>query len=80
VTLRTGGEAERRRLPESTYRIEIETSTPGAWERHLRERGATTTRRDFDGDGVPSVVASFEGERAVHLVVHDVRLDLAVGR
>jgi hypothetical protein len=80
VTLRTDGEAARQRLPASGYRVGIETSTPAAWERHLRERGATTTRRDIDGDGVPSVVASFGGERAVHLVVHDVRLDLAVGR
>ncbi|MFD1597705.1 DUF7289 family protein [Halobellus rarus] len=80
VTLRTDGEAARQRLPTSSYRIAIETSTPAAWERHLRERGATTTRRDIDGDGTPSVVASFEGERTVHLVVHDVRLDLAVGR
>ena len=80
VTLRTDGEAARQRLPTSSYRIAIETSTPAAWERHLRERGATTTRRDVDGDGISSVVASFEGERTVHLVVHDVRLDLAVGR
>ncbi|MFD1684376.1 DUF7289 family protein [Halobellus litoreus] len=80
VTLETDGDAARQRLPIADYRLGIETSTPAAWERHLRDRGATTTRRDFDGDGVPSVVASFEGERAVHLVVHDVRLELAVGR
>jgi len=80
VTLRTDAETERQRLPAAEYRIGVETETPAVWERHFEERGATTTRRDFDADGVPSVVASFGGEREVHLVVHDVRLDVAVGR
>ncbi|WP_049986765.1 DUF7289 family protein [Halobellus rufus] len=80
VTLRSDAETERQRLPAAEYRVGVETATPAVWERHFRERGATTTRRDFDGDGVPSVVASFDGEREVHLVVHDVRLDVAVGR
>ncbi|WP_144902079.1 DUF7289 family protein [Halobellus captivus] len=80
VTLRADAESERQRLPAANYRVGVETTTPAVWERHFRERGATTTRRDFDGDGIPSVVASFEGERTVHLVVHDIRLDVGVGR
>ncbi|MDQ2053100.1 flagellin-like protein [Halobellus sp. H-GB7] len=80
MTLRTDARTERVDLPASSYRIGIETPTPAAWERHLKERGATTSRRDIDGDGTPSVVASFEGERTAYLVVHDVRLAVEVGR
>ncbi|MGQ4554556.1 DUF7289 family protein [Halobellus sp. GM3] len=80
VTLRSDARTDRVDLPASSYRVAVETETPAAWERHFRERGATTTRRDVDGDGVPSVVASFEGERTVHLLVHDVRLDVGVSR
>ncbi|RLM59691.1 flagellin-like protein [Halobellus sp. Atlit-31R] len=80
VRLRTDADTDRVDLPASTYRVGIETRAPAAWERHLRERGATTSRRDIDGDGVPSVIASFGGRRTVHLVVHDVRLAVEVGR
>ncbi|MBB6647535.1 flagellin-like protein [Halobellus sp. MBLA0160] len=80
VTLRTDAETARDTLPTGEYRVAVETATPAAWERHFADRGATTERRDIDGDGVPSVVASFDGPRTVHLVVHDVRLDVGVGR
>ncbi|MFB6092396.1 MAG: flagellin-like protein [Haloquadratum sp.] len=80
VVLRTDAETTRTDLPAADYRIGVETPTPAAWERHLRARGATTTRRDVDGDGIPSVVATFPGRRTVSLLVHDVRLDVAVGR
>ena len=80
VTLRTDAETARDTLPADDYRIAVETRDPEAWERHLEDRGATTERRDVDGDGVPSVVASFGGSRTVHLVVHDVSLDVGVGR
>ncbi|MFA1610308.1 DUF7289 family protein [Halobellus rubicundus] len=80
VALRTDARARRIDLPPGRYRVGFETETPAAWERHLRERGATTTRRDVDGDGVSSVVAAFDGPRRVHLIVHDVRLRVAVGR
>jgi hypothetical protein len=76
VTLRTNTSHERRRLPAGQYRVAVETAAPAAWERHFAERGATTERRDFDGDGVPSVVASFEGTRTVRLVVHETRLEV----
>ncbi|MFB6091012.1 MAG: flagellin-like protein [Halobellus sp.] len=80
VTLRSDARARRFDLPRGRYRVGFETEHPGAWERHLRERGATTTRRDVDGDGTPSVVAAFDAPRTVHLIVHDVRLRVGVGR
>ncbi|MFB6250097.1 MAG: flagellin-like protein [Halobellus sp.] len=81
VTLRTDARTERIDLPRSTYRVAVETATPAAWERHLRERGATaTTRRDIDGDGVTAVVAAFPSQRTAHLVVRDVRLAVEVGQ
>jgi hypothetical protein len=80
VTLRTDAESARDTLPAGDYRIAVETRDPAAWERHFEDRGATTERRDIDGDGVPSVVASFGGPRTVHLIVHDVRLNVGVGR
>lgn len=77
VTFRTNATHEVRTFPENRYRVAVETAAPGPWERALEERGATTTRRDFDGDGVRSVVAAFPGRRSVHLVVHDLRLEVA---
>lgn len=79
LTLRTDARAERVDLPRGEYRVAFETESPAVWERHLRERGATTTRRDVDGDGTPSVVAAFPDRRTVHLVVRDVRLRVGVG-
>lgn len=77
VTVRTNATHETRTLPENRYRVAVETAAPGPWERYFRDRGATTTRRDFDGDGVASVVAAFPGRRSVRLVVHDLRLEVA---
>jgi hypothetical protein len=37
------------------------------------------TRRDVDGDGVPSVVAQFPGDREGYLVVHDMHLEVNGG-
>lgn len=78
LTLRTDVRHERRQLGRGRFRVAVETRTPVAWERYFAERGATTTRRDFDGDGVPSVVAAFPGERTAYLVVHDLRLEVGV--
>ncbi len=80
VTLRTDAETARDTLPAGDYRVAVETRDPEAWERHLSDRGAATERRDIDGDGVPSVVASFDSHKTVRLVVHDIRLDVGVGR
>lgn len=77
VTFRTNATHETRTLSENRYRVAVETAAPGPWERQFEDRGATTTRRDFDGDGVESVVAAFPGRRSVRLVVHDLRLEVA---
>ncbi|RDI71335.1 DUF7289 family protein [Halopelagius longus] len=77
VTFRTNATHEAHTLPENRYRVAVETPTPAPWERHFAERNATTTRRDFDGDGTESVVAAFPGRRSVRLVVHDLRLEVA---
>jgi hypothetical protein len=78
ATLRTRVTHDRRRLGTGQYRVAIETETPGPLARQFRQRGASTTTRDLDGDGVPSVVARFGGTRTAYLVVHDMRLE--VGR
>jgi hypothetical protein len=76
VPLRTTVTHERRSLGEGEFRVAVETATPGPWERHFLERGATPTRRDFDGDGVPSVVGAYPGNRTGYLVVHDLALEV----
>lgn len=77
ATLRTDVRHRRTALGNGTYRVAVETSTPGPFERYLSRRGATVERRDLDGDGVPSVVARFRGERVGYLVVHDLDLEVA---
>ncbi|SFR36425.1 DUF7289 family protein [Halogeometricum limi] len=79
VTLSTEPTHARQTLEPNRYRVAVETAAPGAWERRFREQNATTSRRDFDGDGTPSVVAEYAGVRTVHLVSHDLRLRVEVG-
>lgn len=81
VVVRTRVTHDRRSLGNGTYRVAVETVTPGAWARFFRERNATVTAtdRDVDGDGVASVVARFPGERVAYLVVHDARLEVERG-
>ena len=79
VTLRTNVTHRRQALGAGSYRIAVETETPAAWERYFGRHGATTTRRDFDGDDVPSVVADYPGNRTTYLVVHDMRLVVSHG-
>jgi len=74
--VRTNVTHTRTTLGNGTYRIAVETSTPDAWRRYFEERNATTTRNDFDGDGVPSVVARYPGRRFAYLVVHDMRTEV----
>lgn len=68
---------DRETLPRDAYRLAVETETPGPWARYFESLGATVDTRDLDGDGVDSVVATFPGQRRLHLVVH--ALDLEVG-
>jgi hypothetical protein len=76
VTLRTDVTHHRTDLGTGTYRVAVETRTPAPLAESFRERGATVTTRDFDGDGLVSVVASFDGERRAYLVVHDLSLEV----
>lgn len=78
VVVRTRVTHERRALGNGTYRVAVETETPGAWARFFRDRNATVTAtdRDVDGDGVTSVVARFPGERVGYLVVHDAHMEV----
>jgi len=78
VTLRTNVTHDRRRLSGQGYAVAVETRTPAVWERWFDDMGATTTRRTFDDDGVPSVVARFPDTRVVYVFVHE--LNLEVGR
>jgi flagellin-like protein len=77
--LRTDVSHRQLALGEGTYRVAVETATPGAWRRYFERRNATVTTRDFDGDGTPSVVATYPGERVAYLVVHDLRLEVRHG-
>jgi hypothetical protein len=77
VRLETDVSHDRSALGNGTYRVAVETATPGAWDRYFERVGATVTdRRDFDGDGTASVVARFPGERVGYLVVHDLALEV----
>ncbi|MFB6221344.1 MAG: hypothetical protein ABEH90_07875 [Halolamina sp.] len=76
LTLKIDATHERRSLDDGRYRVAVETATPPAWERYFASVGANTSSRDFDGDGVPSVVATYPGDRTAYLVVHDARLEV----
>lgn len=77
LTVETRVSHSRRTRGTDDWRVAVETTTPDAWNRTLTRRGAsTTTTRDFDGDGIPSVVATFDTERTAHLVVHDMALEV----
>lgn len=76
LTLETSTSHDRQALGEGQYRVAVETSTPEAWEAYFASLGVDTSRREFDSDGVASVVATFPGERTAYLVVHDTRLEV----
>jgi flagellin-like protein len=78
VSLRTNVSHERRHLDGGVDGLAVETRTPGVWERRFESLGARTTRRSFDDDGVPSVVAHFPDVREAYVFVHELRLE--VGR
>ena len=67
---------DRETLAAGEYGLAVETATPRPWTAYFESVGATVATRDVDGDGVESVVATFPGERRLHLVVH--ALDLEV--
>lgn len=79
ATLRTDVTHARSALGTETFGVAVETRTPGPLERYFSGRGATVERRDLDGDGIPSVVARFPGEREGYLVIHDLDLEVTGG-
>lgn len=79
VTLATHVTHNRTSLGNGTYGVAIETATTRPFARWFRQQNATVTRRDFDGDGVESIVGRFAGNRTGYLVVHDMHLEVADG-
>lgn len=80
VVLGTHVTHDRTPLGNGTFRVAVETDAPGPWERYFERENATVLpRRDFDGDGVESVVARYPGNRTGYLVVHDVRVEVRNG-
>lgn len=79
ATLETNVTHSRLDLGRGEFGVAIETATPDALARHFREANATVSRRDFDGDGTPSVVARYPGRRQGYLVVHDLALEVGNG-
>jgi flagellin-like protein len=77
VELATNVTHDRTDLGRGRYRVAVETAVPSVWRDAFERSNATVTSiRDFDGDGIDSVVARFPGERTAHLVVHDMRLEV----
>lgn len=79
LTLRTNVTHTRRSLGAGTYAVALETVTPEPFARHFRERNASVRTRDFDGDGIESIVARFPGQRRGYLVVHNLSLEVDDG-
>lgn len=76
TTLRTNVTHRRTDLGRGTFEVALETATPGPLASWFADRGARTRVEDADGDGIPSVVARFDGERRGYLVVHDLNLEV----
>ncbi len=77
--LETNVSHDRESLGTGEYRVAIETSATNAFERYANRMDATSTVRDFDDDGVPSVVVEYPGDREGFLVVHEMRLEVGHG-
>ena len=61
------------------WAVAVETPDPEPWDRSFTERGANVETREFAGDDQPSVVATFEGDRTAHVVVHHVDAEVRDG-
>lgn len=76
VMLRTDVRHDRTNLGQARFAVAVETTTPGAWEEFFGRQNATVSRRDFDADGIVSVVGTYPGQRQGYLVVHDMNLEV----
>jgi flagellin-like protein len=76
-TLQSNVAHERRSLGEGSYRVAVETTHPAALRRQFERTNATVSLRDIDGDGVPSVVADFDGVRTAYVVVHETEVEVS---
>jgi hypothetical protein len=79
VRLRTNVSHDRRDLGHGRYEVAIETATPSAFGPYFEAQNATTARRDIDGDGIESTVATYHGTRRGYLVTHNLSLEVADG-
>jgi FlaG/FlaF family flagellin (archaellin) len=73
VTVRTDEADSYRTMDEGRYAVAVETTTPAAWERAFEAAGMTHSRRDFDDDGVGSVVGTPPDEVVLDLALRDLR-------
>lgn len=78
TVIRTRVVHDRERLETGNYSVAIETATPTAWRPYFERQNATVTVRDFDGDGVQSVVAAYPGTRVTYLVIHHLNAEVRV--
>ncbi len=76
VTIKRNVTHERSMIGNGTYAVAIETATPEPLARYLSERGAAIEQRDLDGDGVESIIATFEGKRRTYLLVHELNVEV----
>ena len=77
VTLRTNATVTRESFDGGAYRVAIETRQPAAFVRYYERDGATGTvvgERDFDGDGIPSVVVAYPPTSRAYVVVRAVEV------
>ncbi|MFA9515643.1 hypothetical protein ACERIT_00225 [Halopenitus sp. H-Gu1] len=85
LTLETTVRHDRRNLGVGTFRVAIETPAPAAlarsFERVAATAGveATVERTTFPGDAHPSVVLTIEDERARHMLVREVTVEVRRG-
>lgn len=70
---------DRRALGPGRYTVAIETAVPGPFAEYFRALNATVDRADRDGDGIPSVAATFPETTRAYLVIHEVSLEVADG-
>jgi len=79
ISLSTNVSHARTDLGRGQFAVAVETETPAPLTRYFERQNATVDRRDFDDDGVPSVVARYPGRRQGYLVVHDLGLEVEHG-